>query len=92
MPPKGLARLEKELDELNDKLERHEFHKWHRTYHKLHSKEELAKMITKKKEEVEKARKREWDAKSKRLHKGGKDEQDGGRKTRRRRKRGTRRH
>jgi hypothetical protein len=49
-------------------------------------------MISKRKAEIEKAKKREADAKAKRLHKGDYLEQDGGRKTHRRRKRGTRRH
>ena len=89
--PKGVATLEKELNELEYKLKHHEFHKRTGTYPKLHSKEELSKMISKRKAEIEKAKKREADAKAKRLHKGDRDEQDGGRKTRRNR-RGTRRH
>jgi hypothetical protein len=90
--PKGVDTLEKELKEFEYKLEHHEFHKRTGTYPKLHSKEELSKMISKRKAEIEKAKKREADAKAKRLHKGDYLEQDGGRKTRRRRKRGTRRH
>jgi hypothetical protein len=90
--PKGVATLEKALNDLEYKLKHHGFFRRTGTYPKLQSEEELARMISKKKEELEKAKKREANAKAKRLHKGDKHEQDGGRKTRRRRNRGTRRH